>query len=105
MTHTDNNSDQKELFQGPPSGPPPDTASVLIVPKRVVQLARKILILVIGLSVVLVGVVMTITPGPALIVVPLGLSILATEFYWARRLKERIVKGIMKRWERGGSSS
>jgi hypothetical protein len=29
-------------------------------------------------------------PGPAFIVIPAGLAILATEFEWAHRLKERI---------------
>ena len=47
---------------------------------------RKGLVLALGASVVLVGVVMLITPGPAFLVIPAGLAILATEFYWARRL-------------------
>jgi hypothetical protein len=38
---------------------------------------------------------MLVTPGPAVVVIPLGLGILATEFVWARTLlhhvKERIV--------------
>jgi uncharacterized protein (TIGR02611 family) len=48
--------------------------------------ARRIVIGVVGISVVLVGVIMVVTPGPALVVIPLGLAILALEFAWARRL-------------------
>jgi len=51
---------------------------------------RRGLILGVGLSVLLLGVVMIVTPGPALVVIPLGLAILATEFLWARRALRRI---------------
>ena len=32
----------------------------------------------------LVGIAMIILPGPAVVVIPLGLAVLATEFLWAR---------------------
>lgn len=51
---------------------------------------RKIIILVIGLTVVLIGVAMIVLPGPAIIVIPAGLAILATEFVWARKLLNRM---------------
>jgi len=47
--------------------------------------ARRIVVLVVGLTVMLVGVIMIVTPGPAVLVIPLALSILALEFAWARR--------------------
>lgn len=47
---------------------------------------RRALTLVVGSSIVVVGVIMIFTPGPAILVIPTGLAILATEFYWARRL-------------------
>lgn len=47
---------------------------------------RKLVVLVLGLSVVSVGVVMLVAPGPAFLVIPAGLAILATEFFWAKRL-------------------
>lgn len=47
---------------------------------------RRLVIAVLGSTVVLLGVVLVFTPGPALVVIPLGLAILATEFVWARRL-------------------
>lgn len=52
--------------------------------------ARRVLILIVGSSVVVVGVAMLVLPGPALVVIPLGLAILATEFVWARRVLKRI---------------
>lgn len=43
-----------------------------------------------GLSVLLAGIVMIVAPGPAFLVIPLGLAILATEFVWARRLLSKV---------------
>ncbi len=50
---------------------------------------RKLVVLVMGGSVLLVGVVMLVAPGPAFLVIPAGLAILALEFEWARRLLKR----------------
>jgi len=52
--------------------------------------ARRIVIAVIGGTVVLLGVVMIVAPGPAIIVIPAGVAILATEFAWAKRLLKRM---------------
>jgi magnesium-transporting ATPase (P-type) len=46
---------------------------------------RKLMIAITGGSVLLVGVAMLVLPGPAFLIIPLGLAILATEFLWARR--------------------
>ena len=51
--------------------------------------ARKLLVGVLGGSVVLVGIAMIALPGPAILVIPVGLAILATEFVWARRWLKR----------------
>lgn len=47
--------------------------------------ARRIAISLIGGTVILIGVAMIVLPGPALVVIPLGLGILGLEFAWARR--------------------
>lgn len=39
---------------------------------------------VIGGTVLLLGLMLIILPGPAFVVIPVGLAILATEFAWAR---------------------
>jgi uncharacterized protein (TIGR02611 family) len=51
--------------------------------------AKRIVILVVGVTLVIVGIVMIVAPGPAIVVIPLGLAVLATEFVWARRLLVR----------------
>lgn len=50
------------------------------------RIARRIVVATVGTTVVVIGLIMFVTPGPALVVVPLGLAILAFEFAWARRL-------------------
>lgn len=52
--------------------------------------ARKIIVLVIGSTVVLFGVALIFLPGPAFVVIPIGLAILALEFAWAKNLLDRL---------------
>ena len=51
----------------------------------VLALTTKIVVAVVGILVTLAGVVTIVTPGPAFVLIPLGLAILATEFAFARR--------------------
>jgi uncharacterized protein (TIGR02611 family) len=44
---------------------------------------------IVGATVTLAGVAMLVTPGPALVVIPIGLAMLALEFAWAERLLDR----------------
>lgn len=48
------------------------------------RLARRIVVAIVGTSVVLLGVAMIFLPGPAVLVIPAGLAILGLEFAWAR---------------------
>ena len=48
--------------------------------------AKRLVIAVTGFTVLIVGIAMILFPGPAILVIPAGLGILATEFVWARRL-------------------
>jgi hypothetical protein len=50
---------------------------------------RRFLIGAIGFNVVLIKLVMIVLPGPAILIVPLGFAILASEFAWARRVWRR----------------
>ena len=52
--------------------------------------ARRAIILVVGLTLVLVGIVMLVTPGPGWLLIFAGLSVLAIEFVWARRLLKKM---------------
>jgi len=58
------------------------------------KIARRIVITAVGATVLLVGLIMVVTPGPALVFIPVGLAILGLEFAWARtwlrKLRETI---------------
>jgi uncharacterized protein (TIGR02611 family) len=60
--------------------------------------ARRIAVAVVGGTVLLVGFALIVLPGPAFVVIPLGLAILGLEFAWARRwlrkVKERSVQVV-----------
>jgi len=56
---------------------------------------RRLVIAVLGFTVLLIGVAMIVTPGPSTVVIVLGLAILATEFIWAQRLLNQI-KGQLR---------
>jgi uncharacterized protein (TIGR02611 family) len=64
-----------------------------VIPAALRQVWR-LIILVVGVTVVAVGVAMIVLPGPAFVVIPAGLGILATEFMWARRLLDRVKRSI-----------
>ncbi|HUO58290.1 MAG TPA: PGPGW domain-containing protein [bacterium] len=67
------------------------------VPKEfqpILNLAWKLVIFVIGVTVVLFGIFLIFTPGPSIIVIPIGLTILATQFLWARKLLKQLKRGI-----------
>jgi tellurite resistance protein TerC len=46
--------------------------------------ARRIVVAVIGGSILVIGIAMVVLPGPAIIVIPVGLGVLGLEFAWAR---------------------
>jgi uncharacterized protein (TIGR02611 family) len=43
----------------------------------------------VGLLVLVGGVIMLVTPGPAFVLIPIGLAMLSLEFVWAERLLEK----------------
>lgn len=57
---------------------------------------RKLIIAVIGGTVLLIGIALIVLPGPAFIVIPIGLAILATEFAWAGRMVARAKRMVAK---------
>ena len=67
---------------------------------------RRIITAVVGGVILLAGLVMLILPGPAVLVIPLGLAILATEFPWAQRwlsvahAKFRTAREKVRTWKR-----
>jgi tellurite resistance protein TerC len=54
-----------------------------------IRILRRIIVAVIGGTILLIGIALIVLPGPAFVVIPLGLVILASEFAWARSLLRR----------------
>jgi len=73
--------------------------------------ARRLVVLLVGTSVIVVGLAMIVLPGPAILVIPLGLAILGIEFAWARRWLHavraqagQVVRHDYRGWLRRGSA-
>lgn len=56
--------------------------------------ARRVVITVVGVTLLLIGMLLLVLPGPALVVIPSGLALLATEFLWARRLLRKVKRTV-----------
>lgn len=69
--------------------------------KRRLRKIKRLIVAVVGGTVLLMGLAMVVLPGPATLVIPAGLAILATEFVWAQRLlhriKEKLADKVVKR--------
>lgn len=51
--------------------------------------AKRTVTTVMGVTVVILGIIFIVTPGPAFIVIPAGIAILAGEFVWAKNLLKK----------------
>ena len=71
------------------------------------KMVRVIFASVIGGAVLIAGIIMIVTPGPAFVLIPLGLLLLASEFKWAERWAQKLVDAIdslrarWRAWRRG----
>ncbi len=71
-----------------------------------IKIVKRVIVSVVGATVLLIGVALLVLPGPAFIVIPVGLAILATEYAWARRwLKKarRIASDLVSDRDRAAS--
>ena len=59
---------------------------------KTIKQAKRLIKVVIGFTVLILGVIMLVTPGPGIVTIILGLAILGTEFVWAKRLMKRFEK-------------
>ena len=63
---------------------------------------KKIVVLIVGGTILLIGIIMIFLPGPSCIIIPAGLGILAVEFAWARGLLKKARhaadKLTLRRW-------
>jgi len=60
------------------------------VPINSFQQAKRIVKVLVGFTLLALGIVMIVTPGPGWLTIMLALGILAAEFVWARRLLDRL---------------
>jgi tellurite resistance protein TerC len=92
----------------PKRGPVPTVSPLGEDAERIARLtlrqARKLIVLVVGFTVVGLGILMLIGPGPGLLVVPIGLAVLASEFVWARRLLNHYTERATKMGKRAGNA-
>ena len=64
---------------------------------------KRIIVAVLGGTVLAIGVALVVLPGPAFIVIPAGLAILAVEFAWAKRWL-RSARALMPHRSKNASS-
>lgn len=86
MTHT----------PAPGPGPTPATNTTTAVPRNAGARSGLALIArtITGAVLLLVGAAMLVLPGPGLLVIVAGLSLLAVDYVWARRLRARAVERL-----------
>jgi uncharacterized protein (TIGR02611 family) len=59
----------------------------------------------VGLTLLLAGVAMLVTPGPAFVIIPIGLAILSLEFTWAERLLDKSLEQADKAAQKASETS
>ncbi len=57
---------------------------------KTLQQAKRFLRVLFGFTLLAIGIVMIVAPGPGLLTITLALGVLAAEFVWARTLLERV---------------
>jgi hypothetical protein len=62
--------------------------------ERALRHARRVIALVVGVTVALFGALLLFLPGPGLLGIAIGLAILASEFEWARLWMRRIRRSL-----------
>lgn len=55
-----------------------------------IKQVKRLIVAIVGFTVLIIGVAMVVLPGPAFVVIPIGIGILATEFAWANSLFKKI---------------
>jgi uncharacterized protein (TIGR02611 family) len=57
---------------------------------------RWLLVMVLGFILIVLGLIMLVTPGPGLLFIFFGVTVLALEFEWARELNKQGMQGLEK---------
>jgi tellurite resistance protein TerC len=69
---------------------PPGESPQTSLSRSALRHVRRVIVAATGVTVLAIGVAMIVLPGPATVVIPLGLGVLAIEFAWAERLLKRL---------------
>ncbi len=59
---------------------------------KTIEEAKKIIIAVLGMTLLILGLILLITPGPGILFIIIALVVLGTEFIWARKLLSELKK-------------
>lgn len=62
------------------------------------NLAYRVLVAVLGGTIVIVGIILIPLPGPGWLTVFLGLAVLSTEYHWARRVSNFAKRQLARFW-------
>ncbi len=64
------------------------------------NIVYRVLITLLGIGVVVIGLILVPLPGPGWLIVFLGLTLLGTEYSWARRVLGWLRRVLARFWER-----
>jgi uncharacterized protein (TIGR02611 family) len=64
---------------------------------KTIKQVKKLMIAVIGFTVLAIGLALIVLPGPAVLVIPAGLAILSIEFAWARNLLKQMKEKLSRK--------
>lgn len=70
-----------------------------IAARPALNVVYRVLITIIGSLVIVIGLILVPLPGPGWLIVFIGLTILGSEFHWARRLTSWVRMQLAKFWE------
>jgi uncharacterized protein (TIGR02611 family) len=59
----------------------------------------------VGTLILLAGLVMLVTPGPAFVLIPIGLAMLSMEFIWAERLLDKSLEQAARAQQKAAQTS
>jgi uncharacterized protein (TIGR02611 family) len=59
----------------------------------------------VGALILLAGLVMLVTPGPAFVLIPIGLAMLSMEFIWAERLLDKSLEQAARAQQKAAQTS
>ncbi|MFP4424444.1 MAG: PGPGW domain-containing protein [Candidatus Woesearchaeota archaeon] len=68
---------------------------------RPIKIIKRVGITIIGITIILFGLILTVTPGPAIVVIPIGIMILASEYVLIRNLIYKFKYGLEKKGYEG----